>query len=151
MGGLAAAGLGFLLAVLWFDLMFDVQAWASRRSPADIPERVVDSVATYYRRVTTDARPMNRLVAVAMLATLGALVATVVRGGARGGEIAALVLTALPIGYAAVRIVPAAVRLGAATDDLATRQTLVRRILVGHVACWLSIASALVVVLTAVA
>ena len=60
-----AAGAGFLLAVLWFDLMFDVQVLHDPVDPA-----TVRSIATYYRRVTTDARPMNRLVALAMLTVL---------------------------------------------------------------------------------
>ena len=41
----AAAGMGFLLAVLWFDLMFDVQVWPHRRAP-EVPAHVVDSIAT---------------------------------------------------------------------------------------------------------
>ena len=59
-----AAGAGFLLAVLWFDLMFDVQVLRVR--PDEIPEPVLASIAAYYRRVTTAARPMNRLVAAAI-------------------------------------------------------------------------------------
>ena len=47
-------GAGFLLAVLWFDLMFDVQVL---RNPAR--RGALDSVSAYYRRVTTSARPMN--------------------------------------------------------------------------------------------
>ena len=66
-----AAGAGFLLAVLWFDLMFDVQAL--RHRGREVPEDAVASIAAYYRRVTTTARPMNRLAAV-MLATLGSVV-----------------------------------------------------------------------------
>jgi hypothetical protein len=58
------AGGGFLLAVLWFDLMFDVQVRGHRA--AELPDDVLDSIATYYRRVTTTARPMNRLVAAVM-------------------------------------------------------------------------------------
>jgi hypothetical protein len=54
---------GFLLAVLWFDLMHDV-VWQSD----------LDTVRRYYRRVTIDAYPMNRLVLVAMLALLVTLV-----------------------------------------------------------------------------
>ena len=55
------AGAGFLLAVLWFDLMFDVQALPHRGH--ELPEHTLASIAGYYRRVTTTARPMNRLVA----------------------------------------------------------------------------------------
>src|SRR4051794_40617500 len=75
---LAAAGAGFLLAVLWFDLMFDVQV-RGHREP-ELPEPVLASIAGYYGRVTTGARPMNRLVATAMLATLAAVVVQIAKG-----------------------------------------------------------------------
>jgi hypothetical protein len=54
---------GFLLAVLWFDLMHDVA------SSTDL-----ETVRRYYRRVTTDAYPMNLLVFVVMLGLLATLV-----------------------------------------------------------------------------
>src|SRR4051794_22017019 len=73
---LTAAGAGFLLAVLWFDLMFDVQV---RRDP--VAPAALRSIAAYYRRVTTDARPMTRLVAVAMLVPLVSIVVQVVTIG----------------------------------------------------------------------
>jgi hypothetical protein len=78
MAAFVRAGAGFLLAVLWFDLMFDVQVLRPRRG--DLPEPVLASIADYYRRVTTEARPMNRLVAATMLATLVALVLGIARG-----------------------------------------------------------------------
>jgi hypothetical protein len=51
------AGAGFLLAVLWFDLMFDVQVL--RAAPGALPEPVLASIAGYYARVTTAARPIT--------------------------------------------------------------------------------------------
>ena len=46
---IAAAGAGFLLAVLWFDLMFDVQ---TRKHTGDLlPPEVLASISAYYRRV----------------------------------------------------------------------------------------------------
>jgi hypothetical protein len=108
------AGAGFLLAVLWFDLMFDVQlARSSDRGRDD----AVASISAYYARVTTAARPMNRLVALAMLATLTSLVVQIARGDRpRWVGLASLVLAAGPIVLAAARTVPSAVRLGAARD-----------------------------------
>src|ERR1700704_5690464 len=74
----AAAGAGFLLAVLWFDLMFDGE---TRKHPGDpLPPEVLASISAYYRRVTTDAYPMNRLVALVMLLTLAAICAEIVQG-----------------------------------------------------------------------
>ena len=47
----AALGIGFLLSVLWFDLMFDVQVVGHHDT--ELPTDVRDSIAAYYRRVTT--------------------------------------------------------------------------------------------------
>ena len=71
MNSFVAAGAGFLLAVLWFDLMFDVQ---THKHPADpLPPEVLASISSYYRRVTTEAYPMNRLVALVMSSHLAIL------------------------------------------------------------------------------
>ena len=67
------AAAGFLIAVLWFDLMFDVQV-VRHRGAAEVPEDVLDSISAYYRRVTTTASPMGRLVALVMVALFVALV-----------------------------------------------------------------------------
>jgi hypothetical protein len=101
------AGAGFLLAVLWFDLMFDVQAWPPHEDPGRAPaERALDSISDYYARVTTAARPMNRLIAVAMAATLAAIVVEIVRGAGPGWlPWISLVLAAAPICLAATRTV----------------------------------------------
>ena len=74
----AAAGAGFLLAVLWFDLMFDVQ---TRKHAGDVlPPEVLTSISAYYRRVTTEAYPMNRLIALVMLLTLAAICVEIAQG-----------------------------------------------------------------------
>ena len=59
MSAFITAGAGFLLAVLWFDLMFDVQVRGSRGT---VPEDALASIAAYYARVTTAARAMSRLI-----------------------------------------------------------------------------------------
>jgi len=138
----AASGLGFLLSVLWFDLMFDVQA--RRPRVGDLPAEVRDSIAAYYRRVTTEARPMNRLVALAMVVTLGALVGEIVSGDVAAGYAwASLALALSAIGLAAARTVRNAVRLGTQADDAATQSALARRILGDHIACIGAIAIAI--------
>jgi hypothetical protein len=138
---LASAGTGFLLAVLWFDLMFDVQARGNRPLPDDVRA----SIAGYYRRVTTAARPMNRLVALAMIVTLGALVAELARDDIpawRSGT--ALALAAIAIGVAAARTVPSAVRLGRGRDDAGVQTRLARGILRQHVLCFVLVLTVLV-------
>ena len=139
----AAAGLGFLLCVLWFDLMFDVQVLGHRE--VELPADVRDSIAAYYRRVTTNARPMNRLVAAVMLATLAGLVGEIVQGDGRvWASVCSLVLAAGAIGLAAACTVRRAVRLGAQTDSREDQSRLARAILRDHLACIATISVALV-------
>lgn len=142
MRALASAGAGFLLAVLWFDLMFDVQVRG--QSAAELPEAVLASIAGYYARVTTAARPMNRLVALAMLVTLAALIAELF-----GDELpvwraaASLLLTFGAIGLAAAHTVPSAVRLGTRHDDRLTQSQMARSILRDHLFCVAAIVAVL--------
>ena len=144
---LIAAGAGFLLAVLWFDLMFDVQARG--RGGGELPEPVLASIAGYYRRVTTAASPMNRLVAAAMLATLGSIIAQIARGEEpRWVGWVALCLAGVPIVLATVHTVPSAVRLGSRRDPGAEQSRLARSILRDHVVCASAIAALLVVELS---
>jgi hypothetical protein len=126
----AAAGAGFLIAVLWFDLMFDVQA--GRRGAAASPEALA-SISAYYRRVTTEASPMGRLVALVMLATLAAIVAGLALGQTRVWiGMASLAAALVGMGLALVRTVPAAVRLGRAADPPEVMTRLARQTLNDH-------------------
>jgi hypothetical protein len=147
----ATAGGGFLLAVLWFDLMFDVQVIAHRRGarpPEDRgepSEEALASIAGYYRRVTTAARPMNRLIALVMLATLAAIVVEIPSGDhPRWVAWASLAVTVPPIALAGARTVPNAVRLGTRRDTLREQGALARSICRQHLFCFGCIAALLV-------
>ena len=140
MAAFVTAGCGFLVAVLWFDLMFDVQA---RREP---DEEALASIAAYYARVTTAARPMNRLVATVMIATLAAVVVQLAGGDdPMWAAWASLVLLVGAIGLAGARTVPVAVRLGTRRDAPATQRALARSILRDHVLCLTAVTTVLVV------
>jgi hypothetical protein len=143
---LACAGAGFLLCVLWFDLMFDVQA---RHHPDhDVPAEARASIAAYYARVTTAARPMNRLIAAAMVTTIGAITAVLVRADLPARRAApALVLALGAVSLAAGRTVGNAQRLGRAEDDAAQQSKLARTILRDHVLCIAAIATVLLLLL----
>jgi hypothetical protein len=132
-----AAGAGFLAAVLWFDLMFDVQA---RRAGA-VPAQVLASIAAYYRRVTIEARPMSQLIAAVMLVVLGASIVEVVRGRDAWWVVwPSLGAAGLAIGLALSRTVPNAVRLGRAQDPVEIQSRLARSILRDHQLCLAAIA-----------
>ena len=135
MEAFVAAGAGFLLAVLWFDLMHDVQV-RGHDPEADLPEPVLASITGYYARVTTGARPMNRLVAVAMLATVVAIVVEIVNGlDPAWLPWTSLGLALVAVGLAGGRTVPSAVRLGTRRDDVAGQSRLARTILGDHLVC----------------
>jgi hypothetical protein len=131
MQAIAAAGAAFLLAVLWFDLMFDVQA--RKHSGPVLPAGVLASISAYYRRVTTEAYPMNRLVALAMVVTVVAIVVEVVQARLPWWvSWGSLVLAASGMPFTFRRTVPNARRLGAAQDPPEEQSRLARAILRDH-------------------
>ena len=129
------AGAGFLLAVLWFDLMFDVQV---RRLDGPDGEARLTSIADYYRRVTIEAFPANRLVATIMLITIAGSVVQLWRAPSLRALVA-VVLVVAPVTLAGRRVVPNAMRLGARGDDVATQRALARTIWRDHVLCFAAI------------
>src|SRR5258708_34022760 len=126
----AAAGSGLLLAVLWFDLMFDVQ---TRKYTSDLPPEVLASISAYYRRVTTEAYPMNRLVALVMVLTLAAICAEIVEGEnpwwIGWGSIALAGSGFVPT---MIRTVPNARRLGSGKDSAGAQWRLARAVCRDH-------------------
>ena len=144
---LAACG-GFLLGVLWMDLMFDVQVLHHAAS-VDLPEPIVVSIATYYRRVTTDARPMSALIGTVMAVAVGGALWQLIRApGLR--TLLGVLLIAAPVALAFGRVLPDAVRLGQRGDSLAVQGELARSICRGHLLCLASVVGFLVIQLRGV-
>jgi hypothetical protein len=130
-----AAGAGFLIAILWFDLMFDVQVLAHRREPA-VPESVLDSISGYYHRVTETASPMGRLVASVMLTLLVALTVQAARGDVPSWvSVISIAAALVGFGLAGLRVFRRARRLGRQADSLAVQSTIARSILRDHLVC----------------
>ncbi len=126
-----AAATGFLLAVLWFDLMFDVQT--RHHEGATLPPDVLASISGYYRRVTTDAFPMNRLIAAVMLGNLIAIIAEIVTAGVPWWiSWGSLAIAGSGIVPSLTRTVPNAVRLGSRVDSPEQQSVLARSIYRAH-------------------
>jgi hypothetical protein len=144
-----AACAGFLLAVLWMDLMFDLQVRRhAARTPLPAPVRA--SIAAYYRRVTTDAGGMRHLIGAVMLVTVAG--ATLEALGGRGPlllRLAALALAVVPTGLAVTRTFPYAVALGAAAEPPERASTLARAILRDHCLAFAAMAAFLALQLRA--
>jgi hypothetical protein len=144
----ADAGVGFLLAVLWFDLMFDVQTRKYASDP--LPAEVLTSISSYYRRVTTEAYPMNRLVALVMVLTLAAICAEIVQGQnpwwIGWGSLALAGSGFVPT---MTRTVPNARRLGMAADSAEDQSRLARAICRDHMFSFARMSAVLILQLMA--
>ncbi len=137
---------GFLLAVLWMDLMFDLQVRRAPPPPAPLPESILASIAAYYRRVTTEARPMNRLIGAAMVIMVIAVLVELVRGPASFWVAgASLLLAVFPTALAAARVFPNAVRLGSRVDPPERQSALARAICRDHLICLAAITTLIAV------
>jgi hypothetical protein len=134
--GLLIACSGFLLAVLWMDLIFDSQIRSAGRSGEQLPEPTLASIAGYYHRATTTSQPMGRLIAVVMVILLGALLAEALFGESPGWLLgASAVLAGGPVALALTRTVPNAVRLGRRGDTVVEQTRLARAIYRDHIVC----------------
>src|SRR5262245_46465815 len=138
---------GFLLAVLWMDLMFDVQV-LPHRGEGELPDGVLASIAAYYRRVTIDAWPMNRAIALVMVIALISLVVDVLRAtGQRWIVLLSLALCGGPV-LVVPRILRNAMRLGRRADSPLTQSALARSICRDHLLCLAAIVAFLVLQLS---
>jgi hypothetical protein len=147
--GLMLACGGFLLAVLWMDLIFDSQVRGVQ--DGQLPEPVLTSIADYYRRATTTSRPMSRLIAAMMLILLGALVFRSVSGNDPVWLIAAsAALAAAPVLIAGIATVPNAVRLGGRQDGPGEQSRLARSVYRDHVVCFVLMSTFLMLRISAV-
>jgi hypothetical protein len=151
---LVTAGAGFLLAVLWFDLMFDAQVL--RHRDGQVPRPVLESIAAYYRRVTIDARPMTWLIAVVMAGTIGATGAEILRDDmSKASAWASFVLAVSAIGLAMLHTFPNAIRLAAAvhnqTEGAEVQSRLARSICRDHLLCLAAVGLLLAIQLRAAA
>lgn len=150
MNFLLGVGGGFLLAVLWMDLMFDVLVFGEGRERGkSISEDRLAQIAAYYRRVTTTARPMNYLVGLVMAAMVAILVTRLVAGGSSLVDAISLALCGIPIGLALLRIFPNAVRLGARSDGDVEQSRLAREICSAHLVCFAAMSAFVVLRWTA--
>ena len=145
MTAIVTAGAGFLLSVLWFDLMFDVQV-RGRGRPA--PEALA-SIVGYYRRVTLQARPMNRLVALVMGVTIAAVIAEIAGDDVpQWAAIATLVLVVAPCALALLHTFGNGARLGSGKHPPERQEQLARLMLRDHVLCLGAIVAVLAIQLS---
>jgi hypothetical protein len=132
---IGAACAGFLIAIVWMDLIFDSQVLRHRGTEV-LPDSVLASIAAYYHRATTTSRPMSYLIAAVMALLVGALAFRFVGGSDPFWESVTMAgLGGVPILLALTRTVPNATRLGARSDQPATQSRLARAVCADHLLC----------------
>jgi hypothetical protein len=122
--------IGFMLAILYIDLMFDVLAVPHRRSGAELPKDVLESITRYYGRVT-----QNPYVLVfVMLTTTVSLVLQIVYGLApRWAAYTSLAAMGLAMAAGVIKVIPAARRLASGTDSREVQARVVHSVFAAHV------------------
>jgi hypothetical protein len=136
MAPLLTACSGFLFAVLWMDLIFDVQVFRYRSAGEELPESVLVSITGYYHRATTTSRPMSRLIALVMLILLGALGFQATRGQDPDWLLVISAgLAGIPTMLALTQTVPDAIRLGQRTDSVPEQSRMARSVCRDHLVC----------------
>jgi hypothetical protein len=131
MSGLLIAGGGFLVGVLWMDLLFDTQIL---RLPA---QDVVGIVVVYYENAALRAYPMNRLIGLVMIATAAGAIYQTAKGRIDRRALAATACCGIAVGLALLRVVPNAMRLGARPGSIEEQIALARAICFDHIVCLL--------------
>jgi hypothetical protein len=121
--------IGFMIAVLYIDLVFDVSGLPHRRSRELLPAAVLDPIATYYRYITRNPY----LLMFIMLTAAGCLVTQVVYGLVpRWVGYGSLVLMLLNALVAVLKVIPTAQRLAAGSDTAESRSRMVHSLLPYH-------------------
>ena len=121
--------IGYLIAVLWIDLIFDSLVLPHHGSNEPLPEEVLATMSSFFKRLTLKPR----LIFVVMIAMFAIVILQIVQGTVPAWVAwASLVLVVVPTGYASARVMPAARRLGSRIDPVEKQSELARSLFAMH-------------------
>ncbi len=128
--------MGFMIAVLYMDLVFDTSALPHRRTKGPLPPHVLDPIAMYYRYITRNPY----LLMFVMLTTLTCIIAQIVYGLVpRWAGYASLFLMLLAMGAGTAKVIPTAQRLATGDDSVEKRTRMVHSMFPFHVLLLISV------------
>lgn len=146
---LALMGGGFLLAVLWFDLKFDILALEALRTGGAVSEDALSIIRTYYKQaLATESGGFPLIISMMAIANLGALLQLRDQAVSLWVRVLAMGLVFPPVSLAGIRVVPNARVLGEGQISLAEQSDLAILILQDHLYCIVSICAFLALQLT---
>ena len=121
--------IGFMIAVLYIDLQFDLLALPYRRGRRPLPADVLESIARYYRCITKNPY----LLMFVMLTTVVGLVSEVMYDLVpRWAGYSSLVLMGVTMATGTIKIIPTAQRLAAGKDPVDEQTRMVYSIFPFH-------------------
>jgi hypothetical protein len=121
--------IGFMIAVLYIDLVFDISALPHRHTRESLPEAVLDPIATYYRYIT---RNPYLLMFVILTAATCIVLEIAYDLTPRWIGYASLLLIGLCMLTAALKVIPIAQRLSSGRDTRELRSRMVHSMLPFH-------------------
>jgi len=122
--------IGFMIAVLYLDLVFDVSAVPYRQAKGPLPDHILEPIATYYRYVTRNPYLLMFVMAIATIS----IIAELIYGLAPAWKgYASLVLMGLAMIVGVVRVIPTAERLGTGKGEAEQRTRMVHSMFPAHV------------------
>lgn len=113
--------LGFCVAILYLDLVFDTSAVRYRQSRTALPAEVLGPITTYYRYVTRNPWLLIYVMTVAITCIVVELVAGLAPRWVAFASLAAFGLIAL---LAVARVIPGATRLASDEESVESRTRL---------------------------
>lgn len=128
--------IGFMIAVLYMDLVFDTSAVPHRRAEGPLPAHVLEPIAMYYRYITRNPY----LLMFVMLTTLASIVAQIVYGLVpRWAGYASLFLILFAMVVGTLKVIPTAQRLAAANEPIEQQTRMVHSMFPSHILLLISI------------
>lgn len=128
--------IGFMIAVLYIDLQFDISALSHRRTEGPLPADVLEPIASYYRCITKNPY----LLMFVMATTLTCILAQIVYGLVpRWAGYASLCLMGLSMSIGTFKVIPTAQRLAAGKDTVDAQTRMIHGMLPFHIVLLINI------------
>jgi hypothetical protein len=128
--------IGFMMAVLYIDLMFDVSALPYRHTKAPLPKGVLDPIIHYYGRITQNPYVLM-FVMLTAVTCIGAEI--LYRLAPRWAGYASLFLMGLSMLTGTLKVIPTAQRLGSGDDSDEARTRMIHGMLPFHLVLLINI------------
>lgn len=128
--------IGFMMAVLYIDLMFDVSAAPYRNTQEALPRDVLDPIVHYYGRITQNPYVLMFVMLTAVLC----IGSEILYGPApRWVGYSSLFLMGLSMLTGTLKVIPTAQRLGSGNDPDAVRTRMIHGMLPFHLVLLINI------------